>query len=96
MHGLLGRPSRGDSMLLPFATPAAAADGAKAAGSASPAHPVRTDRGELAGEPHPEGVPEGFLPGAAGHALPGCRSGERSGTTPLRLRRKVKRMYGCG
>lgn len=34
------------------------------------------DRGELAGKPHTEGIPSGFFPGAAGHALPGCRTGQ--------------------
>ena len=32
-------------------------------------------RGELARKPHPEGVPQGLFPGAAGHTLPGCRTG---------------------
>lgn len=55
---------------------AVAADGAKATGGPSFAHLVRADRGELAGKPHTEGIPPGLFPGAAGHALPGCRTGQ--------------------
>lgn len=55
-----------------------AADGEEAGGGASPAHTVRHYSGKLAGKPDPEGVPEGLLPGAAGHSLPGCRAGRKA------------------
>lgn len=56
----------------------AAADGEEAGGSAPSVDSVWDHRGELAGKPHPEGVPQGVLPGAAGHTLPGCRTGKDS------------------
>ena len=52
-----------------------AADGAQTARGAPIAHTVRTNRGELAGQSHPEGVPACLLPGAAGDPLPGCWAG---------------------
>lgn len=54
---------------------AAAADGEEAAGGSPAADAVRADRGELAGKSHPEGIPQGLLPGPAGHTLPGCWPG---------------------
>lgn len=54
----------------------AAANGAKATGGAPSADTLWPDCGELAGKPHSEGVPQGLLPGAAGHTLPGCRAGK--------------------
>lgn len=54
---------------------AAAADGEEAAGGSPAADAVWADRGELAGKSHPEGIPQGLLPGPAGHTLPGCWPG---------------------
>lgn len=63
----------------------AAADGEEAWGGAPPADSVWDHRGELAGKPHPEGVPQGVLPGAAGHTLPGRWTGTES-ESPLYAR----------
>jgi len=52
------------------------ADGEEAERGAPSAHAVWDHRGELAGEPHPEGVPQGLLPHPAGDTLPGRRAGE--------------------
>lgn len=51
-------------------------NGAEAAGGSSAPDAVWTDRGNVAGEPHPERVAACFLPCAAGDALLGRRTGE--------------------
>lgn len=62
---------------------AAVVDGTEAERGAPAADAVRDHRRELAGEPPPEGVAPGFLPGAAGYTLPGCRTGTTVCVNPL-------------
>lgn len=54
---------------------AAAANGKEAKRGAPSADAVWDHRGELAGKPHSERVPQSFLPRAAGYTLPGCWTG---------------------
>lgn len=58
-----------------FVTAAAAANGEEAKRGAPSADAVWDHRGELAGKPHSERVPQSFLPHAAGYTLPGCWTG---------------------
>lgn len=55
-----------------------AVNGEEARGGASSAHTVRNYCRKLAGKPHPEGVPEGLLPGPSGHTLPRCWTGRKT------------------
>ena len=61
-----------------FSCAPAAADGEEAGRGAPSADAVWDHRGDVAGEPHPEGVPQSVLPGTAGHTLPGRRAGEQA------------------
>lgn len=72
-----------------------AANGEEARGGASSAHTVWNYCGKLAGQPHPEGVSEGFLPGASGHALPGCWTGRKnqSGWGGVKIRTDLNVVY---
>lgn len=65
-------------ILVMFSHLLVAANGEEAGGSTSSAHSVWNYRRKLAGKPHPEGVPEGVLPGFTGHTLPGCWAGRKS------------------
>jgi len=62
-----------------------AVNGEEAWWGASSTHAVWHYSGKLAGKPNPEGISEGLLPGAAGHTLPGCRTGRKSALDGLIL-----------